>query len=110
MAKAMEEARKRRRLNDIKNTYLNVHSWKTTYLFEGSGEGKLRFSKWLKQVWEDTMTYLVGESASRQLYITAGPLQSWRDFFYVRVLFRKPDDIPLASYVRQSIAKCFLKA
>lgn len=56
------------------------------------------------------MTYLVGESASRQLYITAGPLQSWRDFFYVRVLFRKPDDIPLASYVRQSIAKCFLKA
>ena len=30
---------------------------------------------------------------------------NWRDFFYMRVLPERPDDMPLASYVRQSITK-----
>ena len=30
---------------------------------------------------------------------------NWRDFFYMRVLPERPDDIPLASFVRQSITK-----
>ena len=30
---------------------------------------------------------------------------NWRDFFYLRVLPERPDDIPLASFVRQSITK-----
>ena len=34
-----------------------------------------------------------------------GGWNDWRDLFYIRVLPEKPDDIPLASYVRQSITK-----
>ena len=30
---------------------------------------------------------------------------NWRDFFYIRVLPERPDDMPLASFVRQSITK-----
>ena len=30
---------------------------------------------------------------------------NWRDFVYMRVLPERPDDMPLASYVRQSITK-----
>ena len=30
---------------------------------------------------------------------------TWRDFFYTRVLLERPQDMPLASYVRQSITK-----
>ena len=30
---------------------------------------------------------------------------NWRDFFYMRVLPERPQDIPLASFVRQSITK-----
>ena len=32
-------------------------------------------------------------------------LNNWRDFFYLRVLPERPDDIPLASFVRQLITK-----
>ena len=34
-----------------------------------------------------------------------GGWDNWRDFFYMRVLPERPDDMPLASYVRQSITK-----
>ena len=30
---------------------------------------------------------------------------NWREFFYMRVLPERPNDMPLASYVRQSITK-----
>ena len=30
---------------------------------------------------------------------------NWRDFFYTRVLPERPQDMPLANYVRQSITK-----
>ena len=30
---------------------------------------------------------------------------NWREFFYMRVLPERPDDMPLASFVRQSITK-----
>jgi len=31
---------------------------------------------------------------------------NWRDFFYMNILPNKPDDIPLASHVRKTIAAC----
>jgi predicted DNA-binding ribbon-helix-helix protein len=31
---------------------------------------------------------------------------NWRDFFYVNVLPDKPDDMPLASYVRRTVTAC----
>ena len=34
-----------------------------------------------------------------------GGWDNWRDFFYMRVLPERPDDMPLASFVRQSITK-----
>ena len=34
---------------------------------------------------------------------------NWRDFFYGRVLPERPDDMPLARYVRQSITKHLLE-
>ena len=30
---------------------------------------------------------------------------NWREFFYMRVLPERPDDMPLASFVRQTITK-----
>ena len=30
---------------------------------------------------------------------------NWREFFYMRVLTERPNDMPLASFVRQSITK-----
>ena len=30
---------------------------------------------------------------------------NWREFFYMRVLPERPDDMPLASFVRQSITR-----
>ena len=30
---------------------------------------------------------------------------NWRDFFYMRVLLERPQDMPLASFVRKSINK-----
>ena len=30
---------------------------------------------------------------------------NWREFFYMRVLPERPDDMPFASFVRQSITK-----
>ena len=31
---------------------------------------------------------------------------NWRDFLYMRVLPERPDDMPLASFVRQTITQC----
>ena len=31
--------------------------------------------------------------------------KNWRDFFYMRVLPERPDDMPLASFVRQTITQ-----
>ena len=33
-------------------------------------------------------------------------LDNWRDYFYIRVFPERPQDIPLARFVRQSITKC----
>ena len=30
---------------------------------------------------------------------------NWREFFYIRILSERPNDLPLASFVRQSITK-----
>ena len=34
---------------------------------------------------------------------------NWRDFFYMRVLPERPEDVPLAVSVRQSITKYFFE-
>ena len=34
---------------------------------------------------------------------------NWREFFYMRVLSERSNDLPLASFLRQSITKCLFE-